>query len=63
MEKKLTYTVKEAAQVVGLDKMAIYDLCNAEGDFPHLRIGKRIIIPRQAFEEWLHSKATSKARA
>ena len=57
--KKLTLTVAEAAKMMGLDKVKVYALCKTE-DFPSLTIGKRILIPREALENWLNNKATGK---
>ena len=54
--EKLTLNVAEAAKLVGLDKMTIYALCRTEG-FPAIQIGRRIIIPREALENWLIKKA------
>lgn len=58
MEKK-TMNVQELAQQLGISKPTAYDLCKRE-DFPHINIGKRVIIPIAAFEEWLVTSSTSK---
>lgn len=59
MEKK-TLNVKELAQQLGISLPTAYDLCKRE-DFPHINIGKRVIIPVSAFEEWLVNSSTSKS--
>jgi len=48
----LTLTVTDLAKVLGIGKANAYDLCNSE-DFPSVKIGKRIIIPKPAFVDWL----------
>ncbi|HXH05386.1 MAG TPA: helix-turn-helix domain-containing protein [Vicinamibacterales bacterium] len=49
----LTYTVEEAAQLCQLSPDAVYEACR-RGEFPHVRIGRRIRIPRRRFEAWLN---------
>ncbi len=58
MEKK-TMNVEELAQQLGISKPLAYTLVKRE-DFPHINIGKRVIIPVTAFEEWLINNANSK---
>ncbi len=46
------WTVKELAEVLGICRGRAYELCTQEG-FPALRISPhRIVIPKEAFEEW-----------
>ena len=47
-----TITVKEAAQRLGIGINQAYEACE-RGDLPNIRLGKRWIIPRVAFEAWL----------
>ena len=56
MAKKLTINVSEMAEQLGISKPKAYDLANRQ-DFPHLKVGKRILIPIAAFEEWLNSES------
>ena len=50
---KDTYTVKEAAQRLGIAEQTVRRLVR-EGDIPSIRISpRRIIIPVTAFEAWL----------
>lgn len=51
MEKQ-TYTVEEAAEILGLSRNAAYQAAN-NGDIPTIRIGKRILVPRAALEKRL----------
>ena len=50
--EKLTLTVSEAAQVLGLSRNSCYQAVET-GTLPSLRIGKRILIPRFALERLL----------
>jgi excisionase family DNA binding protein len=50
-----TYTVDQAWQRLGpenITRQAVY-LAAQRGDFPSIRLGRRILIPRRAFEEFL----------
>ena len=50
--EKLTLTVSEAAQTLGLSRNSCYQAVET-GALPSLRIGKRILIPRFALERLL----------
>ena len=61
--EKLTYTVAELAEVLGIGKNAAYDLVASKG-FPAIRINeRRIIIPREGLYVWLMGQAGSTAEA
>lgn len=49
---KLTLTVPEAAQMLGISKNLMYQLTRRE-DFPLLKIGARKLVPTKAFLKWL----------
>jgi excisionase family DNA binding protein len=53
-----TYTVAEAAKVAGTGQQAIRKGI-ANGDIPHLRFGRRIMIPKVAFHRYLDTCAGS----
>ena len=53
--ERLTYDVKTAAKLIGLSKNSAYQAC-LRGEIPHLRIGKRILIPKIALEQMLEGK-------
>lgn len=60
-QNKLTLTVKETAQMLGLSRNSVYQGI-ATGEIPHIKVGKRILIPRLALERIL-AEAGSKAAA
>jgi hypothetical protein len=43
--ERLTYDVVEASRILGLSRNATYQAC-LTGQLPHLKIGKRILIPK-----------------
>ncbi len=57
MEQRLTLTVDEAAQVLGISRAFAYELI-ARGEIPSLRLGRRIVVPRQGLEVML-ARATA----
>ncbi len=50
--EKLTMTVQELAQIMGISKPKAYELTHIQG-FPAIRVGKRIVIPVESFRQWL----------
>ena len=51
--ERLTYTVQEAAAVIGVSVPKLYQMCNAK-EFPHVRLGARIVIPIERLHKWLN---------
>ena len=47
-----TYSVREAAQVLGISSSYAY-LVIERGEIPALRVGGRILVPRDALDEML----------
>lgn len=54
--ERLAYTVAEAAQSIGLGHTRMGDIVRA-GRIRVVRIGKRILIPRAALQEFLDSNS------
>lgn len=53
---KLTYSVPEAAAVLGVSKPHMYEIVHRK-DFPVFRSGTRLLIPRKMLEEWVEAQA------
>lgn len=53
---KAALSVAEVAATLGLSRPTAYRLVHQEG-FPRLEVGRRIIVPRSAFLEWLDAQA------
>lgn len=51
-ELPLSLTVSDISRILGIGKNNAYDLCHSES-FPSIQIGKRLVIPKPAFIEWL----------
>lgn len=50
--EKATMSVQELSSLMGISLPKAYELVKRPG-FPVLRIGTRILIPREAFRAWL----------
>lgn len=57
----LVLSVKQAARLIGVGYRPVYDLART-ADFPALKLGNRIIIPRDALRAWLDSRGSAGAR-
>lgn len=56
-ELPLLLNVKQVASLLGISDSGAYELIQ-EDDFPSLRIGKRIVIPKENLQQWIsnHTK-------
>ncbi len=55
--EKSTISVQELSAQMGISLPKAYELVKSP-DFPIIRIGTRILIPVDAFKEWLMTHAT-----
>lgn len=54
--EKLTLSVAEAAQLLGLSLPKVYELTHRAG-FPAFRIGNRTLVSRRLLEKWVDREA------
>lgn len=55
MEKKF-YNMKELAEIIPIGVSNLYALVHSDG-FPAITINRRIVIPIDAFDEWIKTSA------
>jgi excisionase family DNA binding protein len=55
MTERLTYTVLEVGRLLGISRGAAYEGV-ASGEIPSIRIGRRLLVPRAAFNRLLDLK-------
>lgn len=48
-DEKLVYTVEEAGALLDLGRSGAYDAVR-RGDLPTIRIGRRILVPKEALD-------------
>lgn len=51
------YQVDDIQKMMGISRASAYSLVNQKG-FPRIRIGNRIVIPCDLFNEWVIKTAT-----
>ena len=58
-DERLTYSIPEVAKLLGINTITAYYLAKRE-DFPAIRIGRRIVVPKAGLERWLEQAALEK---
>lgn len=53
--ERMALSVAEVQESLGIGRNAVYNLVN-RADFPKIRMGRKIIIPREAFLRWLEQQ-------
>jgi excisionase family DNA binding protein len=56
--ERLVYTVTEVGAMLGLSRNAAYEAAR-RGDIPTIRIGRRLIVPKVAFNRLLETGASA----
>ena len=56
MDNKMAYAVKELPGLLGISRVTAYELVH-RSDFPAVKLGRRILIPKAALEAWLEQQA------
>ena len=51
----LTLTAQEVGEALGIPRAAAYELVRSKG-FPHIRIGTRILVPKDKFIQWIEDQ-------
>ena len=54
-ELPLLLNAKQLADLLGVSDSSVYELIQEDG-FPSLRIGKRIVIPKEELREWITAR-------
>jgi len=57
-QPKLALNVAELAEVLGIGINSAYELVHSQG-FPAIYVGRRIVIPIKALEDWLNLQVQS----
>ena len=58
-ELPLMLSVAEVAAALGISRAGAYELVHGKG-FPALKIGSRIVVPRDKFLAWIDANSGSK---
>ena len=57
----LTLTAPEVSEVLGISRAAAYELVRSKG-FPRMRIGTRILVPKDKFLQWIEDQTEMNAK-
>ena len=52
----LMLSVPDVASILGISHAGAYELVRSDG-FPSLRIGSRIVVPKERFIDWINANA------
>ena len=55
-EDKKVLTVNDLTKILGLSLASCYALTRSKG-FPAFKVGKKVLIPTEAFDRWLNTTA------
>lgn len=58
-ELPLMLNVVQVAAVLGISRAGAYELVHSEG-FPALKIGSRIVVPKDKLREWINANTAQK---
>ena len=59
---KMTLSVREAAELIGISKPKMYEFIHSN-EIPSIHVGKKIVIARQALMDWLSEGDTNGKKA
>ena len=54
----LMLSVPDVASVLGISRAGAYELVRRDG-FPALRIGSRIVVPKEKFMDWINTNTSA----
>lgn len=57
--EKAVYNIYEVAALMEINLPKAYEIARQE-NFPSIRIGRRIVVPKEAFHRWLEQAALDK---
>lgn len=61
MPERLTWTIEEAAQALGIGRALAYELARTN-QIPVIRLGRRMLVPRQQLEAMLAGGVASEEK-
>ena len=56
----MTLTIEEAGALLGISRALAYELVK-RGELPSLRLGRRVVVPRKALEEFVEAATRTSA--
>lgn len=59
-ELPITLSAEQLAQVLNISRAGAYQLMHAK-DFPTLRIGKRMVVPKEQLRQWMDEQLAAES--
>lgn len=59
--EKITLSVAEAAEQMGVSRPTILNWIHMSGGIPHFHAGRKILVPKKMLEEWAVKQAETGA--
>ena len=56
IDESFLLTVPEAARILRISRNLAYELVR-QNVLPHIRLGRRILVPRRALQSWIERQA------
>ncbi len=57
INRAMCHKVEDLCGLLGISRPTAYELVHRE-DFPKVRVGRRLLIPRAGLEEWLKQQCS-----
>lgn len=58
-EMPVTLSVEQAADVLSISPVSLYKLIRKDSTFPAMKLGRRIVIPKEKLKKWIDGKVNS----
>ena len=58
-EMPVTLSVEQAADVLSISPVSLYKLIRKDSTFPAIKLGRRIVIPKEKLKKWIDGKVNS----
>ena len=59
-DERITLTIAEAGALLGISRAHTYELARV-GELPSIKLGKRVVVPRRALEQFIENAANKRA--
>ncbi len=58
-EMPVNLSVTQAADALSIAPVSLYKLIKKDKTFPTMKLGRRIVIPKEALKKWIDSQVNS----
>lgn len=58
MAEPLTYTVAQAAELLGISRWSYYEAVKRD-ELPYRKVGRRIVVPKIELDVWVNQKGVA----